>query len=299
MRNHMLRTSVLLGAFLFPVISFAQGLSGPGQCEGGLVAAPAYLHRYRFNQCAGAGTNSPQVQQFFNRLATVPSPSQQANYAALINGLVAAGVWSRLDVLCVAGVDNGTTDTNLVQNSYSASVVGTPTFTSLRGYSGGSVNDYVLTNFKATSAGLNYQQNGAFLAAWNLASGAVDEPLLSSTSDLNIEIWPAYVSPAVTYYMVNNSGGVEDSTPNSNSSGWFYAQRTSASAVAVYQNDTQLGSATTGSATPENNTIVLDRGNSGGFVWAAWAFGGNLTTAQKTSLYNLVHAYLQAIGAAP
>jgi hypothetical protein len=296
MRNHVLRTSVLLGAFLLPVISFAQGLSGLGQCEGGLGDAIAYLHRYPGpNQCAGAANNSSQVQQFFNRLATVPSPTQQANYATLINGLVAAGVWTQLDQLCVAGVDNATTLTNLVQNSYDGFVVGTPTFTAFSGYSVGSSVNYIDTGFNP-SLGVNYQQNGAFLAAWNLASDAHPTALLRTMPNVNVEIWPAYGNGSA-YFMVNNAGSVEDSTSSTNSSGWFYAQRTSSSALALYQNDTQIGSASAGSATPENNDLVVDFGSTFDFVWAAWAFGGNLTAGQKTSLYNLVHAYLVAIGA--
>jgi hypothetical protein len=297
MRNHVLRTSVLLGAFLLPVISFAQGLSGPSQCEGGLADAIAYLHRDPGpNACAGAANNSPQVQQFFNRLATVPSPSQQAIYATLINGLAAAGVWSQLDVLCVAGVDNATTLTNLVQSSYTGTLVGTPSFASFIGYSIGGSFNYVDTGFNPTSPGLNYQQNGAFLAAWNLASDAQPVALLRTVANVNIEIWPAYANGSA-YFMVNNAGSVEDLVASSSSSGWFYVQRTGPNALALYQNDTPLGSATTGSTTPENNDIVIDYGATHDFVWAAWAFGGNLTAGQKTSLYNLVHAYLVAVGA--
>ena len=258
MRNHALRTSVLLGAFLLPVLSFAQGLSGPGQCEGGVGDAIAYLHQYPGpNQCVGAANNSPQVQQFFNRLATVPSPTQQANYATLINGLVAAGVWAHLDVLCVVGIDNATTLTNLVQSTYTATLVGAPSFASFTGYSIGSSINYVDTGFNPTSPGLNYQENGAFLAAWNLASDAQPVALLRTVANVNIEIWPAYGNGSACF-MVNNAGSVEDLVASSSSSGWFYAQRTGANALALYQNDTQLGSATTGPTTPENNDIVID-----------------------------------------
>ena len=44
MRTKALGASVFLGVFLLPVLCFAQSLSGPNQCEGGLGSTAAYFH---------------------------------------------------------------------------------------------------------------------------------------------------------------------------------------------------------------------------------------------------------------
>jgi lysophospholipase L1-like esterase len=54
MRINALGASVFLGVFLLPVLCFAQSLSGPNQCEGGLGNAAAYFHP-DLNKC-GSGS---------------------------------------------------------------------------------------------------------------------------------------------------------------------------------------------------------------------------------------------------
>jgi hypothetical protein len=55
MRTKALGAGVFLGVFLLPVLCFAQSLSGPHQCEGGLGSAAAYFHS-RPNKC-GSGSS--------------------------------------------------------------------------------------------------------------------------------------------------------------------------------------------------------------------------------------------------
>jgi uncharacterized protein (DUF433 family) len=245
------------------------------------------------------GSLSAETTQFFNRLLTLPSPTRQDLYSALIDGLVADGVWSSLDVLCVAGADAATSLTNLVQNPYGASYFGTPTFTADRGITPAGIVSYIDSGVNPSTIVGNYSQNSGSIAAWNLGTTQANQALIRSIADVNCELWPKY-STGVSFWMVNNSGGTEDSATNSgDSSGFFLATRTASNATALYRNGTSLGTSATASVAPENNELLIGYGVNIAVAWqiASWAFGGGLNATKATALYNRVQTYLHAIGA--
>jgi hypothetical protein len=241
---------------------------------------------------------SAQTTQFLDRLLTLPSTTRQDQYAALIDGLVADGVWSSLDALCVAGADAATTLTNLVQDSYGASYAGAPTFTADRGINPSGTVSYLHTGINPSTITGNFTQNAAFMAVWNLGTAASNTALIRSAANLNCEIWPQYSPPGVSLWMVNNSGGTENSASNpSDPSGFYLATRTASNATALYRNGTSLGTSATASTAPENNELLVGFSSPSSWQMASWALGGALDATHATALYNRLQTYLHAIGA--
>ena len=111
----------------------------------------------------GVSGNTPQVQQFFNRLAMLPSSGDQTAYATFINSLVPDGTWGALDALVVcAAPDSGTSLTEMTSGTFTPTLdtaSGAPTFTAYRGWSGfaAPVNQDINSNFNPSTAALIYR----------------------------------------------------------------------------------------------------------------------------------------------
>ena len=237
------------------------------------------------------------VEQFFDRIVQLPSPTDQATYGTLINGLVSDGVWSSLDVLLVlAAPSAGVACTNLISSSFQPSFSDAePTFTAYHGISTGGSVSYLNTNFNPSTAGGNYVRNSGMLGAWNLTTTAFAGALIRSIADVSSEIWPK--DSGNMFWMVNSAS--EDSASNPNdASGWFVANRTGTAVTAAYRNNVQLGTSATVSVAPENNSLICGYGvTSSVWTMAAFAIGAGLSTSHLTALYSRLSACLTTFGA--
>jgi hypothetical protein len=241
--------------------------------------------------------NSAQVQQFFNRLAVLPSPARQQLYANLINGLVADGIWTKLDALVIAAADNPTTAlTNLVQASFAPTLVGSTTFTTDRGYSTSNPTSiYLSTNYNPSTAGGNFTQNSAMIAAWNITATTTNGSTLRSTAQSNVFIIP--YSGGSTSTNLNATSGFSDSDAVADSSGLILLNRTSSANYTADRNGTQIGSHNKTSAAPENNTLNFMYAAQTTWTGAGYAIGSSLNSTQRASFYTRLQTYLHAIGA--
>jgi hypothetical protein len=241
-----------------------------------------------------ASGNSPQVQQFFDRLSILPDSTRQILYINLINGLVSDGVWSLLDVLCLISQTQQLTLTNLVNNTIIPSLVGSPTFVVDRYNQMNGIN-YILTGFNPSTVSQNFTQNSAFSAACEINTTLGNAASFRSVPDSgNItELWPKY-SNGNTLFGLN---GAEQQLPNpGDTSGIYVVSRTASNNINVYRNGTLLGSSNSASGVPENNIITVGFGG-GNPKSAMFAFGGSLDTTKANAFYNRINTYLTAIGA--
>jgi hypothetical protein len=259
-----------------------------------LAATPARAILLR----SGGGAPSAQVAQFFNRLITLPSPANQALYAAYIDGLVADGVWPSLDVLVVrAAPDEGTSAVNLISGNFYPQEVeagGVPAFTAYQGWTGASPNLPSMDSaFNPTTAGGNYTKNSASIGSWNLTTAQFNTPLIKDSTDTLVEIWPQY-SNDTTPTLLNNASPEQSSANAGDSSGFWVISRTSSSGYSLYHNGTLITAYTVESSAVPNTDIVSDPGN---FLPALYFAGGALTGTQITAIYNRNHTLLHAFGA--
>jgi hypothetical protein len=254
----------------------------------------SYQRGFRITPTAVAGSNSPQFQQFLNRLVTLPSAPRQALYSSLINSLVPDGTWTALDALWVAGADLATNVTNLVNGTFAAAVSGAPTFTADRGVTCNNSVNIVTTNFNPSAGGQNFSQNSASFGAWNLTSftpsGEVDLIRLASSSADFLYI----ITGPQMGAQLNSSGAAQ--AASTGTTGWVFGNRSSSSLQTISQNNVQLTTNATASTTPDNGPFLW-WGNSAAQQYAAVSLGGSLTSGQQTTLYTALQTYLHAIGA--
>jgi len=246
-----------------------------------------------------------QATAFFARLATQPTPYRAAAYNALIQELVATGVWAKLDGLYIfAATDAPTALTNLIQSSYGLTATGSPTFTSNVGYTGTNGSSvYLNTGFNpATASSPNFTQNSASLFAYRSASPAGDAGGLAGIvgGTFKSVLYTPLTGGTPIYSALNSSQGGTGAATDSSGIGLFEASRLTSSTIITYLNGCPFQTLTEASAAPTSADIIfLNDGTSGADgttgTLAAAGMGAGLTDADSRNLYNAIANYLAAI----
>ena len=259
---------------------------------------PARFMRYGTGPggSSGAAPNSAEAQQFFDRLFTPPTGADETRWNTFIDGLVADGVWARLDAinLWFAGATEGDCHVNLIGPDYNTEryqTAGAVSFALGQGYSGGGVSRCIVSNFNpSTASGANFQRNDACFGIWIYSTATVNQSAIDDgartgggmTGLAHTELYPKYNS-TIGYY---NCNGTEESFPapdaSADSSGFFLVNRTGANAGAIYRNDVLLDSTTSASTALFNSEIWYRVQHS-----CRMAFiGASLDSTQRTAFYN-------------
>ena len=252
----------------------------------------------------GGGGFSAEAQQFFDRVSD-PGATRKAHYATMIDALVAAGVWAKLDVFYVfAAADAATALTNLKSSSYGATAVNSPGFTADRGYVSDGSTSYINTNYNPATAGGNYTLDDAHVSGWNCTSDTADalaQLLGSSTVADEIGIIPKF-SGNVFVRANDGSTGIA----NANRQGHYIGSRTNSTTLEAYKNGVSIGEpgSDTSTSIPSRNVFALAR-NGGGTPdrlntdeTASISLGGGLSDAQALAFYGALNTYMVAVGAA-
>lgn len=218
------------------------------------------------------------------------SAARQSLVDALIAGLRADGVWSKLDRLWVFAAENSASAlTDMVADSL-ATAVNSPTFTTDRGYNtNGSASMYVDTNF---TSGTNYTQDAAHASIWQLSDPGTVNPMIydGAPSGTNFNFYP-------------NAGGTQFWRLNANAGGAFtvadgvafhLGNRTSSTNTDGYRNGASLGSSSSTSTGLPAAGLRLGIQNDGQF--AEFSAGGTLSSTDASNLYSRLRTYMTAVG---
>jgi hypothetical protein len=242
---------------------------------------------------------SPEAAAYLARTTGGNAGGNAANIAALIDGLVANGVWAKLDCLYVLAQQNATdAQLNLIGTSYPLTPIGAITFTQYRGFSGfGPNTSYFDTGFNPTASSLNYIQNSASFGVWTnfglLEAAAV---FSNGTAGGTSHLYP-YFTDQNFYARVNSPSTPGVLTPAS--AGLYVGDRPSSSAVNLYWNGANhWGIQTDASQTLVSNNFRLGGGIVGysGQQFAAAFIGASLGDAGQLALYNRLRTYMTAVG---
>jgi len=233
-------------------------------------------------------------------------------YTTLVNGLVADGVWNKLDALYIfATQDSATALLNLKSSSYNCTAVNGPTFTADRGFTGATTgNKHLTTGFNPATAGGMYTQNSAHLSLWNLTAAGSGPPAIgcqAGTSNNAYIYAPNYNGDNQQYVRINSGstgGGMGPS--NQNTAGHYLGNRGSSGAVDGYRNGSATGfspSATASVSMPSVVMTILGVSNSGTVSAidnqaAAASIGAALSAAEVFAFYNRLYRYFIDISGA-
>jgi hypothetical protein len=248
----------------------------------------------------GGGGYSAEAQQFFDRISD-PGTQRKDLYAALIDSLVANGIWSKLDLLYVfaAGVA-ATALTNLRQSSYGATAVNSPTFTVDRGYQGDGSTSYINSNFNpAAASSPQISQNSSCAFVWVLTNGQSASDAIGQATAGNIRIRPRNTFDNQNFQI---TGGVSANLTNTTDSrGFLSANRPDANNHQFYKNGASAHSAAIASSALTSANITFFKNGSGfdgAHQLAVGGCGASLTATEQSNLYSALLTYLQGVGAA-
>ena len=245
---------------------------------------------------------SADAEQFFDRVE-FQGPTREALYAALIDALVTAGVWSKLDALWIlAAREEPTALANLKSSSFTATKNNTPVFEIDRGYTGSDgagTSSYLNSTFNpSTAPSPQFTQNSAHISAWQITTTSEDVVIMGQGSGVNI--FPRFAGDA--YTRVNDNAemaGTAVATP----AGHTLGNRSTSSARQSYKDGASIltDNANTSKAVTNTDMLLL-ASNAGATISnkqaAVFSIGSSLTSTEVADFFTALDAYLTAVGAA-
>jgi hypothetical protein len=228
-------------------------------------------------------------------------------YTALIDGLVADGIWAKLDVLYIFATQDATTaNLNLVSSSFTAIPTGSPTFTADRGYTGvdASTTKYINTQFNAfTASSPKFVRDSSHVSVWsntNTTSGAAGGYLIGQVNGSAVVGIAAKFSDGNSYYACNGANSV---VANANSTGHYVATRSVSTTLVTYRNASQTSNVANASTAVGNRNVTILAVNNAGTInqgsacqIAMASMGSALDATNVTNFYNRLRTYMTAVG---
>jgi len=247
---------------------------------------------------------SDEALAVINAYASTPSDARKTLIAALVDGLIADGVWTSLDSLYVtaapAEADTLVNWKNPGTNNLTKT--GTVTHAADVSMTGNGTTGRLTCSTKFNDAGFGWAQNSAHIMVWTTGTRT---NAFTCGSDDTITNSARVVLTADNSF---DSATFRINTPNSSAgkattaaTGMFLAQRTAAAVSQAYQNGAAIGTADTDASVGEcDGKFTLCAGYTTAWAYSstgikAGSFGPSLTGTQITALYNRLNTYLGAI----
>ncbi len=250
---------------------------------------------------AGASYDADAVA-YFSAMSAQPDTTRKGLINTLITDLKSAGVWSKLDWLCLfASHDLQSGLLNAVSPAKTAIAVNSPSFTADRGLSGDGVTAYINYNESVTGgdrkATLNDVEAFAYCNLQGASSGATGYHFSQATSSFRLVI-AAHASGNDTFRAHDNASGT--ARASTDRKGFRAAARADSANRRAYYNGSltaSLATAVTGTTALAAQALRSGIASYSDDRLACGGWGQNLTDAENTAFHAALHTYLTAIGA--
>lgn len=252
----------------------------------------------------GGGGFGAEANAFLARTSGLDATHTNA-YGALIDGLVADSIWSKLDMLHIYATQDSTTALlNLVSTSFNGTANGSPTFTTDRGYTGATgTSVYINPGFQPSAGGHLYTANSCHASAWSLTnsnSGTAILGCFDSANGTNTDIYPQY-SDNNAYGRINS--GAIAGVSVADSLGHYISNRPDSTTAISYKDGSSiLSNGSAAATTLSTRSILILSLNSNGTVAgsprqvAMASIGAGLTGTDATNFYNRLRTFMTAVG---
>lgn len=246
-----------------------------------------------------------ESEAIFAAFTTPPDNTRKGHINTCVAALKSGSVWTKLDVLQVyAAADTQAALINWKNpGTFNATLGGTTTFTTDRGYESNGSTGYVDSNFNASTAGGNYTRNSCTAFAWSLtANPSAQHWIVGSASGFAVFVVSDADNNNILRVKAQGSTDFDYSVGASGNAGLFAFNRDGANSEQSYKNGAQVATAASASVALVN-TKFLSLQCAGNFSPASslvgcMGFGGSLTSGEHDALYDALLAYMQGVGAA-
>lgn len=259
---------------------------------------------------AGRGSSSlaSQLLAAWADACTVPPDSaRRALYLSLIQSLLDAGVWTKLDALYVfASHDSQAGLLNVkAPGTFNATLTNAPTFTTDRGFAGNGTNSFIDSNFNPATAGGNFAQNSACFGFWSRSSGQLSSSSAGWFDGTDgTTILPRTTGDIFSFRINQVAASATGGLAVTNGVGLMIVNRSETSATQAYRNAVALSVTTAPNQTSTAlNSASLRFGSITAATFstlefAAGVIGGSLNADEQSALYSTLNTYMAAVGAA-
>jgi hypothetical protein len=247
-----------------------------------------------FKKPPASGAYSTEAQQFFDRI-TDPGTTRKDAYAAIIDSLVADGIWAKLDALWIVAADiAGNALINLKSSSFSLTAVNSPTFVADAGYTSDGSSSYLTTGLNPTSVGGQFVKDSAHLSFWTtaaLAGGGGIESAIAAFDGANFA--QASVLSGATDVLMNDADQLISA--GSQPAGHYIATRTASNVKVTYKNGASLTNNTAASTALINQSFFLlarNQGSAAQFTttqYSAFSVGAGLDATEAGDFYTALN----------
>lgn len=253
-------------------------------------------------EAAAAATRSysPESVAAFAQMDVQPTLERKASYDDVIGALVAANIWSYLDVFyLLAAHSEQAALLNLRDpvGSYNGRNSGS-VFVADLGFIPDGVAAEVNTGFDPflVSSTSHFQQDSAAIGFWCESSVQTStSPVGSATTTTNATIiTPRNTSDQFTG-QVNASSGA--TITNTDAQGFYAIDRSGASTTTYYKNGVSVGTSSVSSGTPADNLIKIGKQNSSfqSSIASALFISSSFSAAQHALIYSAIQGYMNDV----
>lgn len=246
-----------------------------------------------------------EATALFLRMSSQPNAARKTVINTLITSLKVgaisgSNIWNKIDVLHVVAAHDSQAAILDWKNfggaeAFNATLIGSPTFTTDRGYLNSGNTNYVSTPF-AGANGVGFTLNSAHLAAWSrTATSSTDAGYDFGRAGGSRGAVGAFSLAGLFLGQLNCSTAIF--TTIATGLGFSGINRPSSSAQQLYRNGALVA---TDSSTSTSVPLQLRVNGAAPFnrEVAAWSVGGSLTANEWLDYYNALNTYLVAVGAA-
>lgn len=254
---------------------------------------------------AVAPTYGAEYQAVYDTLTTPPSEAIAAAQNTMVEALVAAGIWAKLDVFYMYAQTTNAAGEALknwkLPGTYDATAYNAPTFTALEGFTGDNFTSYIDCNWNPSVNGVYLTQNSASIGLYSRIT-ALENDVDAGVSDGSEHLF-LYTRLSDTNFraIINAVGNVQK--PPSGWTGMFIATRSASNSQQVWYNGGYLGADSDASiGVPNANMFVLAYNNNGTRSGASskqfsmFFAGSLLSSGEILNLTNYFETYMDSNG---
>lgn len=229
------------------------------------------------------------------------SAARQTIVDNLVVGLKADGIWTKLDRLWLFAVENTASAlTDLIATALATNTAAT--FTADDGYTGNGLTAFINSGYNPTLTVQNYVLDSACLFGWKFDAGSDGGPLVASNqaggANNWVRIFPVFTDTNV-YFDVNANPSTALGGQSADTGLWLI-NRTNNTNEQIDRNGSQLTDAVVASNTLPNDNFTAMKEESTGLFYSktisCMGFGGGLSGADRTNIYNRIRTYMTAVG---
>lgn len=242
---------------------------------------------------------SPEADALFAAMSVEPDATRKGIINTLIEGLIADGVWVKLDWLnLLAAHDAQAAQLNWITPAKTLTATNSPTFTTDRGYTGNGTNAFLDTGELPAADGNKFSQSSATMGVWCNQQNATGFTYHAGQATLNFRMMVSASSSGAETYRACDATNTSARTGTTRL-GHRSTVRNGGNKLSYFDGSNVADFAVASTGVGDGNNAILRSGSTySADRVAAYYTGEALSGVDIAAVHARLNTYLTAIGAA-